>query len=301
MPEYEIGLRITGDYRKEFPDLRVAELPEILKKEYGGDFEFLPVPGDRPLVYINFVMSQGGVFNLKDNPGGGPISQGNQADAFGMALLRSSADAVMVGSGTLNGEPSHVWDTDFIFDNFPQMKGREDLREAFASWRKSLGRKHDTPPTYFMTNSGKIDFTAQAFQGEAGAGPFIVTGRRGASQIQQDMPDFRDFVIASDEVGNLDEKSMLETIRREHGVQMLLHEGGRGVVDALANKGLVDEFFLTIINKKPVGDIGERNAQKLFQTTNGGYPTSAKVITNRLDATGEAEMLNLDYRGVRGL
>src|SRR5690348_3054731 len=83
-----------------------AVLPEDLAILYGGDLRF-PEHGDRPYVIGNFVSTLDGVvsFEVPGKSGGGEISGFNQADRFIMGLLRASADAVIVGSGTLRDVP----------------------------------------------------------------------------------------------------------------------------------------------------------------------------------------------------
>lgn len=71
-------------------------LPAALAEAYGGDFGI-----GRPRVYANFVSSVDGVVAF---PAGGEsgqrVSGGDKPDRFIMGLLRATADAVMIGSGT---------------------------------------------------------------------------------------------------------------------------------------------------------------------------------------------------------
>src|SRR5579871_1610664 len=87
-------------------------LPEGLRTQYGGDLHFPPVPDGRPYVIANFGSTLDGVvsFNIPGQSGGALISGSNEGDRFIMGLLRASADAVMVGSGTLDAvSREHVW------------------------------------------------------------------------------------------------------------------------------------------------------------------------------------------------
>src|SRR5580700_9495980 len=80
-------------------------LPEGLRALYDGDLYFPAGPAERPYVIENFVETLDGVvsFNLPGQSSGGEISGRNEGDRFIMGLLRASADAVMVGSGTVRG------------------------------------------------------------------------------------------------------------------------------------------------------------------------------------------------------
>src|SRR3954471_15476512 len=86
--------------------LERAVLPQDLATLYGGDLRF-PQHDHRPYVMGNFVSTLDGVvsFELPGKSGGGDISGFNEADRFIMGLLRASADAVIVGSGTLREVP----------------------------------------------------------------------------------------------------------------------------------------------------------------------------------------------------
>src|ERR1051326_8012518 len=89
-----------------------ARLPEDLKRLYGGDLQFPPAFKDRPYVIGNFVSTLDGIvsFRIPGKSGGGEISGHNEQDRFIMGLLRASADAVMIGSGTLHATaPGHLW------------------------------------------------------------------------------------------------------------------------------------------------------------------------------------------------
>ena len=86
-------------------------LSEKLRNLYGGDLRF-PLHRDRPYVIGNFVSTLDGVvsFEVPGKSGGGDISGFNEADRFIMGLLRASADAVIVGAGTLREVAmGHLW------------------------------------------------------------------------------------------------------------------------------------------------------------------------------------------------
>jgi hypothetical protein len=87
-------------------------LPEELRIAYGGDLWFPPSRSQRPYVIGNFVSTVDGVvsYEIAGESGGGNISGFDESDRFIMGLLRASADAVMVGSGTLHQTtPEHLF------------------------------------------------------------------------------------------------------------------------------------------------------------------------------------------------
>lgn len=299
----QIKMHTVTDHSKTFSDLFFVRLPSQLQSLYGGDLKFLydPHQSDIPLIHINFVMSKEGIFNLRDNPGGGPISQGNRADPFVMALLRAHADAVMVGAETLRREGSaHVWNYQFIFDVFPQMQGLDGLRRQIENFRTALDKHNVHPPTFFMTNSGKVNPDAEVFKRED-IQKYIVTGARGAQVAMELLARARNTQVLSFGDDELDEVAMLRYLKQKLGVNFLLHEGGRGAVASLARHGLVAEFFLTHMHVSPEGNTDKENAQYLFETHDHMPPLEAHLIEKRIDATENASFLNLDFRNVRSM
>src|SRR4029077_18274636 len=75
-------------------------LPADLERLYGR------LGFSEPVVYSNFVSSLDGVVSLGVKPSAGSVISGKYpADRFVMGLLRSCADAVVVGAGTLRATP----------------------------------------------------------------------------------------------------------------------------------------------------------------------------------------------------
>ena len=85
-------------------------LPEGLRARYDGNLSFPPASEERPYCITNFVSTLDGVvsFNLPGQSEGAQISNSNEEDRFIMGLLRASADAVVVGSGTLQAASARM-------------------------------------------------------------------------------------------------------------------------------------------------------------------------------------------------
>src|SRR5580693_1828766 len=90
-------------FASEFAEPSRSVLPDGLRARYDGNLSFPPAPVDRPYLIANFVSTLDGVvsFNLPGQSEGAQISASNEEDRFIMGLLRASADAIVVGSGTL--------------------------------------------------------------------------------------------------------------------------------------------------------------------------------------------------------
>src|SRR3954447_24032099 len=96
------------DSNAALDDNVLREDPRIL---YSGDLRF-PAHSDQTYVIGNFVSTLDGVvsFEIPGESGGGEISGFNKGDRFIMGLLRASADAIVVGAGTLlNTAAGHLW------------------------------------------------------------------------------------------------------------------------------------------------------------------------------------------------
>lgn len=157
-------------------------LPPRLARLY-GEFR-MPVPRGRSLVFGNFVSTLDGVVSLKvpGHEGGGDISGFNTEDLMVMGLLRAIADVVVVGSGTMEGDPHHMWTGAAICP---------ELATDYARLRQALGKQQ--PALKVVTSmSGRIDLTLPGF----GAGDrhpgrtLILTSARGAKRLAA-QPDAR--------------------------------------------------------------------------------------------------------------
>ena len=120
--------------------------------EYGGNPRWSGVA-------VNFVESVDGVVALPRAPGesGNLVSGGSQADHFLMGLLRSCADAVLIGAGTLRAAPRDLWSADSIFP------------EAAELYARVGGLR---PPLYVVSRSGQI---GQGGPRASGLGPQEMT------------------------------------------------------------------------------------------------------------------------------
>ena len=127
--------------------------------EYGGDPRWSGVAA-------NFVESLDGVTALADAPGesGAVVSGGSTADRFIMGLLRSLADAVLIGAGTLRAAARDLWYADSIFPE------AADLYARVGNLR---------PQLYVVSGSGQVDREHPALR----EGGIVLTGKMQPAQI----------------------------------------------------------------------------------------------------------------------
>lgn len=228
-------MEIVTLYEREKP--KQSLLTPELEQLYGGGLSFRS-PGDRPYVIGNFVQTMDGIvsFGIPGRSGGGPISGESADDRFVMGLLRSSADAVLIGSGTLHGDPGHVRIPEFIYP---------DAEELYAALRKKLG-KPALPLNVILTASGRVDLREPTFHTK-NLRTAIITTEEGASRILSEHGDVSPIAIRSTgETGLTTPRAVLSLLKQQFGVELLLHEGGPTVFGEFIAAEQVDELFLTV-------------------------------------------------------
>jgi len=141
-----------------------------------------------------------------------------RAGPFIMGLLRASADAVMVGSGTLHQTaPEHLFVAGCVFPG---------ARDLYSRYRSEALKKTAPPLQVVVSGTGRVDLTRAIFR-TPGIQTLIVTTQAGrdllavsgvGSLVSTEVRSFEGPIIAPAEV--------LELLRAEFGVSLLLHEGG---------------------------------------------------------------------------
>jgi riboflavin biosynthesis pyrimidine reductase len=196
----------------------------------------VPTHRSRPHVIANFVSTLDGVVSLRapNQAGGGPISGFNSHDRMVMGLLRATADAVIVGAGTLRSVPDHVWTAEHIY---PALAG------PYQALRRTLG-KSGPPLTVIVTARGTIDPTSRVVQsGEAPV--LIVTGTEGYRRIRRlGLPQSVEVAAVPTSV-RLEARSILDAVGRKRSGDLLLVEGGPHLLGDFFEASRIDELFIT--------------------------------------------------------
>jgi riboflavin biosynthesis pyrimidine reductase len=199
-------------------------LPPSLESSYGGP---LRLPED--VVYANFVSSIDGVAAIAGERTSSALISGKEpSDRFVMALLRSVADAVVIGSGTLR-EHDGPWTAQHAF---PGRAGEFERARA--------ERSASPAPTLVVTTSrGNLPLDHPAL-----ADALVATTTQGARSLAErgarplGVIDLGD----SDQV----EPPLLVRALRERGHRRILTEGGPGWMGSMLAASAVDELFLTV-------------------------------------------------------
>lgn len=249
----------------EVPDLPRWPLPARLERLHDGGLGF-----QRPVVCANFVASLDGVVALggAHRDDGALISGGDEGDRFLMTLLRSCADVIVVGAGTLRDTPRGLWTAEELFPS---------AVSEFAELRRRLGCE-PRPLFVVVSGSGAVDLDHPAL----GSGAIVAATATGAAALRR-----RGATVAIETLGTgrrLDMRRVLLWLR-ESGHATILIEGGPSLFGQLADGGCVDELFLTI---SPLL-VGRTAAQP-----RPGFVAEADLLA---EAPGRAELVSVRRHG----
>lgn len=197
-------------------------LPEPLRRLYGGDLGF-----DGPSLYANFVETLDGVVAMPDLERSNALVAGDSAaDRLVMGLLRATAHAVLIGSGTLLSSPLGRWRPEGVYP---------EAADAFAELRARWGMP-ERPAVAVVSTGASLDVNQPVLQ-EA----VVLTTARGAEQLGGVLPD----VVAVNDSDWVDVRAAVGVLRAR-GHARILSEAGPHVFGSLLADGLVDELFLTV-------------------------------------------------------
>lgn len=193
------------------PDVDLVETYAVLES---------PVAG-RPFVRCNMISTFDGAITVDGRSGllGGP------ADRRVFAVLRSWADVVLVGAGTVRAE------------NYGPVRLDEERQRE----RRFRGQP-PVPPIAVVTRSGNLDWTSSLFS-EAEVRPFVITTSDGAARAQAHGGAVADFLVAG--IERVEPSLALEHLDRL-GYRSVLLEGGPGLNADVVKAGLMDELCLTL-------------------------------------------------------
>src|SRR6202789_4377285 len=219
-----------------------AVLPDGLLARYDGNLSFPPAPEERPYCIANFVSTLDGVvsFNLPGQSEGAQISNWNKEDRFIMGLLRASADAVVVGSGTLQAAGPHgSWLPEAVY---PAAK------DLYQKYRIEVLRKLEYPLVVIVTGTGGLDLTSTVFHTPRTRVLILTTepGKRRLSQSGSEALTAVEVKALSAAEEHLSPSAILTLLRQEAGVELLLHETGPTLFGEFLAGGFMDELFLTV-------------------------------------------------------
>jgi riboflavin biosynthesis pyrimidine reductase len=236
-------------------------LPPDLSALY-GPLRF-PACEGRPYVIGNFVTTLDGVASLSAPglAGGGPISGSNPHDRMVMGLLRSVADAVIVGAGTLRSVPRHLWTAEYIF---PALAG------SFRALRAASG-KSEPPLNVIVTARGEIDPDLPVFRAGEGR-TLVVTTPEGARSIRGRGLSGTVGIEEVKSAGGFGARAILSAIGRVRPGKIFLVEGGPQLMGDFFAGNCLDELFLTLAPQVAAGT-GRASGIRRREAVRAGAPS----------------------------
>jgi riboflavin biosynthesis pyrimidine reductase len=215
---------------------RGGPLPPELAIRHPGELS-IDLDDRWPTIVANFVSSVDGVVALgRDEPstGGGEISGSSEPDRFMMALLRSLADAVIVGAGTVRVGRNHEW---------TPRKLQPEFAPVFAAWRATLGLAPQ-PTTIVVSASGELDFGHRGLS--APDVPVIVATTEAGARRLAAAPLPGNAIVAVFNNGDRVTAAAIRDLLAANRMRLALCEGGPHLFGNLMAAGQIDELFLTI-------------------------------------------------------
>lgn len=210
-------------------------LPDSFRAIYPGDWFLKPANG-RPYIYSNFAQSRDGrvSYNAPGVSSGGDVTNFSRHDRWLMGLLRTRADAVMMGDNTVKIEPDHIWNAAHIFP---------DDAPAYAELRR-LEERRPEPFLVILSYDGNLGYNQAPFH-DASQHIILATTASGAAQAK-DVQCAAQLDVHTLGTESVDMNKMVEMLAHDYGVESLLCEGGPRVMGGMLNAGLIDEEFVTL-------------------------------------------------------
>jgi 2,5-diamino-6-(ribosylamino)-4(3H)-pyrimidinone 5'-phosphate reductase len=191
----------------------------------GGIYEDLEVPPpgrrdpSRPYVIMNMVSSIDGRTAI----GGRASRIGSETDRRMMRTLRTIADAVMIGAGTLRAEMLSL--------------GLDEL---------SRGAQ---PLAVIVTKTGNVPLGTNLIIGE-GQEVVVITAQDASEADVERLREFASVLrVSATTSGEVSLEEALKMLGTTRGVDLLLVEGGPSHNYSLVSQGLADELFSTLASK----------------------------------------------------
>jgi riboflavin biosynthesis pyrimidine reductase len=236
----QMGLvRTLIDRDREYAE---SALPQKLRELYDGDLRFRRSPAARPFVIANFVSTLDGVvsFEMKGKSGGSTISGSNPADRFIMGLLRASADAVMIGAGTLNDvSAKSLWTPGYVYP---------DAKDLYEEYRVNAQHKPRYPLLVVVSGSGRLELKRAIFRTPA-IRTVVITTSAGRDELKRRGAATSGSVAIhalNSSGGSIAPRAILQLLQSQYGVKRLLHEGGPTLFGQFLAAEAIDELFLTL-------------------------------------------------------
>lgn len=200
------------------PERPGADEPVDLDEAYALPHER---PHGRPFVRSDFVVAVDGAVTVEGRSRG----LGGPADRAVFRALRTFADMVLVGAGTVRAEgygPVHL--------------------DAEATAAREARGQTPVPPVAVVSESLQLDWMSPLFT-EAVIPTVVICGGRSNEQRRRDAKETADVIVAGD--GDHADLGVALGMLAERGIAHVLTEGGPTLHGELVRGGLLDELCVT--------------------------------------------------------
>jgi riboflavin biosynthesis pyrimidine reductase len=176
---------------------------------------------DRPFVRCNMISTLDGAITANGRSG----VLGGKGDRRVFQVLRSHADVILVGAGTVRAEAYG-----------PARLNDEDRKRRLKQGQTAV------PPIAVVTRSGNLDWSSPFFT-EAEERPIVFVASNGDPGERRRGEKVADFVVAGD--ANVEIGRVLDSFL-DAGYRSVLLEGGPRLNADVVHAGLLDELCLTL-------------------------------------------------------
>jgi riboflavin biosynthesis pyrimidine reductase len=208
--------------------------PLPAERPYGGALRFPDTP--RPYMVVNFVASIDGVASLgiTDGTDSSTLSGNSRADRYLMALLRASADVILIGAGNLRATPGHQWVPAAVAG---------DHADVIAAYRAERHGSSEPPPLVVVSASG--DLPAHVALDRPATRTAVLSAASGAARVRRDHPAVEVIEVEAGD-GEIDGAAVVAGMSSAFGPALVLCEGGPSLFGHLLAARAVQELFLTV-------------------------------------------------------
>lgn len=289
------------------------------------------------------------IYNIDGLSGGGVIANGNVMDGYRLAMQYAITDAVIIGSSTIindgapneDGSPGYMWLSQYCAE-WPHLKAADpEMMNRFAEQRKLMqelgyASKRDYPAQIAVTRSGNKTepdlLSASIFHETLPDGSpveaYIVTSKTGAAKIRKRAADYNlehridDILIIlspDNKPDDIDLPELPGILFKDYNIILANHDGGKKVLEAFCEAGIIDQFNFTFARKPSLYDAVKNNPNidnmtkdlvfqnfqtriiDFFDTENGSMPKNFPVVEIIIDEPDEAAVVIMDTRKIRSL
>jgi riboflavin biosynthesis pyrimidine reductase len=208
--------------------------PLPAERPYGGALQFPDAP--RPYLVANFVASIDGVASLgvTDGTDSTTLSGNSRADRYLMALLRASADVIVIGARTLRATPGHQWVPAGVAG---------DQAALIDGYRAARHGSSDPAPLVVVSGSGELP--AHVALEHPATRTAVLTSASGAAEVRRAHPAV-EVIEAGDGTDEIPGAEVTKAVSSVFGPGLLLCEGGPSLFGRLLGARAVQELFLTV-------------------------------------------------------